>query len=340
MSRWLISCAAALLVLSGGAISGGAGQGPLSIGDYLDGVRVCSPHFLLSLPVTNTGPRQVTVNRVRTNCSACVSSVLVAGSVIPPGETTELILRGKRKHEHRDELAVTVFVETDSPTSPVQQFDLSIVFAGGYAAEIGWQGDDRRFTYPYETGWNLQPMSVSRGRRLVLELTALEDRVVRTITVDSELLELEQVDVRPDGGSLILRNTAAEPGVYFDYLRLIVNETDLISIPLQVVLYQSVRVLTPSVAFAHAAEGTVLYRDVQIEFDGEGDVWDAFFVEGSEGMGRALSVDGVEKDGPLATIRVRVDTKVMGGRGLKLIAAKLTDKADRQVSLSFCGYVY
>jgi len=300
--------------------------------------RICSPHFAAYQVISNVGTEPLIIHSVRPDCSGCWDVHLQSRS-IAPGESSELVVRGKRARE--GEFGVAVFLETNDSIEPIKKVQMEFDYSRDYAVDIWWRGSDQRICYPYESALGLEAISLGRAATLGLRLHSLRGYVVKRVAVDAEYFELESFTRTSLGAEVRLQNKLRTPGIYHDCLHLKINDNALMTIPVQIVMYNNFGVVDPCVSFSYAWEGAVVIREVELVFDDPEAMWKTFDLQVPKDVDRAFCLTNCEIDGDKVKLRVRIDTKFLGGKGLKTVAACVVGGSDAQKAhVSFYGWVY
>jgi hypothetical protein len=304
----------------------------------LSKMRVCSYNYLLRIPVENVGNEPLVIEKVRAACSSC-SNVSIGKDVLQPREKTELLLRGKQKDP--GSFTAHAFLVTNDPANPERDVKLELTYSRDYAVEFGWEGSTARVRYPFQSGLTLEPCPASRAGKLRAKVTALTDNPIHKVECVSE--HFGRVSASSDGMSvdLELPSTLSTPGVYYDYLCFTINDTDLVTVPVQPIIEGPFHVAEHMISFSYVPEGTVVEKEIQIAFDSEKDVWGRFEIRPPEGMERALTVKEVNRDGPRAAVILAIDTGLLGEKGIKTIPVTLVgEKPEERAFLTVYGSVY
>jgi len=306
----------------------------------LEDLRLCSPYYFFSLPVKNLTRSPVEVRRVRLGCPSCRHHARVDRHCLTPDESGHLEVWGKKRGA--GPLSVTAFLETDHPSFPVHKVDIRLECGDAYAVELGWQADEERITYPYQSGYRLKPMPLSEEAPLVVKVTPIGDTKVHCISTRSKIWCEANVEIAEGSRELefVLSPFRVEPGVHYDHLRIIVNETDLVVVPIQIVRYEGFRILNPFVCFGHAQEGSVPVREIHLTFPHGSQIPQDFSLELSPDVARAFEVVAIQPRGTSVSVSVKIDTKFLGGPGLKTIPITILSADGHRGFLTLYGRVY
>ena len=304
----------------------------------LKDIRVCSPNYLIEVPIVNIGDDRLIINRVRPACLGCIEAGLT-DTRLGPGESALLLLRGKVHKEGSFE--VLLFIDSNDLHQPVQQVKLQLEYSKEYYAELYWQGTEHKHVYPFASAIELEPCSVAKAKRLIVRLGPLKNQRVNKARLKSDFFRVSDISYGSSVTTLTFESQVAEPGVYYDYLRLVVNERDLITIAVQVIAIGPFHLSEHSVSFSYVSEGSIVEKNVEVLFDTPSDVWQRFLLEPPVGQERAFSIEEVLVSEAKAKLRMKIDTKFLGGKGLKMIPLYLLgNEEDERLFFNVYGYVY
>ncbi len=306
--------------------------------DAADSQRVCSPHFSVRVTLVNGGDEPLLITRVRRSCPSCFVS-RISQDRIEPGESAEFSMSGRRPREGAFE--ISAYIESNDEESPITQVRLDLEYRRAYAVDLSWEGREPTVHYPYESSLRLEQPPLGRPATLTAVVTSLTDQTIKDVAVLSDHFKATQVSSHGGTAEVTLASDLEGPGVYHDTLSLRINGTDMVTVPLRVVIYADYRVVEPMVCFSYVAEGSVVEATVRMEFAPGAAVWREFKVEAPEGMDRAVVVEDIAREGSRVDIKLRVDTKFLGGKGLRWVPLCVRGREDDEVAfVSLYGHVY
>lgn len=188
-----------------------------------------SPHFLMAARLRNAGESPINIVSVRTGCGSCTTCA-VGSTELLPGKETSLEVRGRISEP--GPFGVSAFVQCDDPEQPA----LVVTWRGRHdrcaTAELGWEGQPTRISYPYLTPDRLEGTSVAKSRRLSVVVTPKGGWSPHEVSAQSACFGQASVQVADRCLLLSLPNRMHEPGVYSDDLFLTLDNSVHLVIPL------------------------------------------------------------------------------------------------------------
>jgi len=308
-------------------------------GGKIAGMRICSPRYLLAIPVANIGDSPLVIRTLRGTCPGC-SKTAITRDEIPPGQSADIRVLGSQKKKGK--FTVGLFIASNDPGQPEKKLDLQLEYDPLYSVHVYWEGSANRVLCPLDDPYRLEPRSVRRSRKLVLDIAALVPAIkIDHVSVESEHFQ-EGSCRMTDGDAIVeLVNTLDKPGIYHDWLQVTLNRTDLVLVPLQIVLLDSFRILDDSISFSYVREGEVVFRQVRILFDNPDLVWKQYHIEPPKGMEKAFAIANVEKAASgEVLIDLKIDTRFLGGPGMKRIPLSIVGGTKKRVHFVVYGQVY
>jgi hypothetical protein len=174
-----------------------------------------------------------------------------------------------------------------------------------------------------------------------MRLKPLDQPTWREVSVSSKCFGPPRVERHPGCVELLLPNLLSAPGVYADDILITLDGTGRILIPLQIVLYSSVSVLTPSVCFSHVSRADVVYANVRMAFETREDLWRSFDLLMPSEFQQAFLITDAALPGTQVTLTVRIDGPHLGASGVKFVPGQILGPGlDERVFVSFYGQLH
>jgi hypothetical protein len=161
--------------------------------------------------------------------------VLLRNDEIQAGGTEELLLKGLAKEG--SPLEIHAFIESNIPAEPAVELRLRMEYAPAYFCTFLRGADQCEVDYPREKVIALTASVGTAAVPVILKLRNTEGKEVQSLTVESSLFKAEKAELDAQSGCVELSLRERKAGVYYDYLRVVVNGADLLCIPVQLTVF-------------------------------------------------------------------------------------------------------
>jgi len=298
----------------------------------------CSPVYVVWVPIGNLGDATLHITSVRTTCQSC-SFGAIDRDTLEPGEKTSLQIQGKHKPE--GEFEITGYIESDDPANPVTQVRIPAEHRRQYSLNIGWQGDEKQVGFPFETEVYLPARTAGEALTVEIVITPLHGKSVESVKVDSDILRSAALRLEGRTASVYLEPLAKTPGIRKELVRFVINERDILMVPVQLILLGACAPEKPAISFSHVRRGSVVYRECTLLFGDTESVWEQFSLELPEEDEPALAIEDCRVDGKRVTLEMKIDTRFLDGVGFKTIPVVIVGDEHRdRAYVTFYGNVY
>jgi hypothetical protein len=269
--------------------------------------RISSSRFVIRVTVRNASDDVVTVRAV--DCPACGMSVDFQPRELAAGMSGVLVARGRRHGYGERAVGVAFLVEAGGRQSRFG-IEVPVTFVADYDLTLSAANDRDLLLHQVAAQDAQSPLDLGPATELAARVKPRSGATARGLKLQSALFELADVVRDGDGLAAIATPKVQGPGVYYDELEFLVDDTVQLTVPVHLTYAAPWHVEPLELSISHVPRGQLVRRQIVVRFDDPSDVWSDWTVTCPDGLEGLVLIESVMRQRDSVSLGVAINTAV------------------------------